>query len=197
MKTNWDLRGNVMIIANGKEYFLHIEDPQNYDLFKFAEHFFLEINYHLNYNEAGSYTITEINYDYDNNIGPIIGIESFDPRIILDDKLVLATPLQLTVNDFVILFPASDLQIVFFPIIGKVNLSTNWYLISNLSSQLASKSFIVYPLYVDLTLAISPIAVLIFFVAIFNILFCIEVCLAFVIWLGRVISIYFLRDGFL
>lgn len=92
MKTNLDFCGNVIMVVNGEEHFLHIEDPQNYDLFKFAEQFFLEINYYLNDNEDGvGYIITEINYDYDNNVGPVIGIESFDPRIILSNKLVSKT----------------------------------------------------------------------------------------------------------
>lgn len=81
--------GKVTLLINGEEYYLHIENPYDYDLFNFAEQFFLDLNYHLKDDKSNSnYIITEINYDYDNMFGPIIGIESFDSRIILSDQLV-------------------------------------------------------------------------------------------------------------
>ena len=92
MEVDQDLCGNISILVNGEESFFHMENPSEYDLFKFAEQFFLDINYNLNNNEDGTnYIITEINYNYDKNGGPIIGIESFDPRIMLSNKLVSKT----------------------------------------------------------------------------------------------------------
>lgn len=92
METNQDFCGNISILVNGEESFFNMETPSEYDLFKFAEQFFLDINYHLNNNEDGAnYIITEINYNYDKNGGPVIGIEPFDPRIMLSNKLVSKT----------------------------------------------------------------------------------------------------------